>query len=199
LLDFSLNNPLKEDLCNGALTNNIWTHKSRATYGFIIPNTRTYFTIGYSAGHESGVCYKTAQVNGCGGCNQAECAGYCTYDPNDKYTYYWLWDVNDLVEVKNGTKASYNIQPYDYGIFDVPFSSETSQIGGGSFDENTGQLYLSLQKADTEQGTYRNPPLILVYNTNRTQNEPQCATKLNVGGNNMLNKFTKLLMVLIRL
>jgi len=142
LLDFSLDNPLADDL---------WTEGSRATYGFVVPNTRTYFTIGYSAaGHN-----------------------------------YWLWDINDLIEVKNGNIASYDVLPYDYGIFDVPFDAQTKQIGGGSYDANTGQLYLSLQKADTLQGTYyqnSNLPLILVYNTN--QSNLCCQTiNLNPGWN----------------
>jgi len=182
LLDFSLDNRLADDLCNANFSNDLWTHMSRATYGFIIPNTRTYFTIGYSAGHGSGVCYKTAQEFGCAGCNQADCAGYCTFDPNDKYAYYWLWDIDDLIAVKNGNIASYEVLPYDYGIFDVPFEPEVKQIGGGSYDASTGQLYLTLQQADREQGTYDNPPLILVYNTNQIE-ATTVASQLRVESN----------------
>jgi len=182
LLDFSLSNPLNEDLCNASLNNDLWTFESRATYGFIVPNTRTYFTIGFSGGHNSGICYKTISDNSnneCGACsNESGCPGFCTNDADDNYCYYWLWDVNDLLKVKNGTIAAHEVLPYDYGNFDVPFEPEIKQIGGGSFDVNSGQLYLSLQKADTEQGTYRNPPLILVYNTNQIS-----ATQIQVDAN----------------
>ena len=69
LLDFDLSTALGGDLFNESLTNDLWTHLSRATYGFIVPDTRTYATNGYSGGHESGVCYKCEQNNGttCGG------------------------------------------------------------------------------------------------------------------------------------
>ena len=34
-------------------------------------------------------------------------------------------------------------------------------MGGGSYDPETRLLYLSLLKADREQGTYANPPVIV--------------------------------------
>ena len=61
LLDFSLNQPLHADLENTSASNKLWTHLSRAVYGVIIPEGRTYLTVGYSGGHESGVCYKCTQ------------------------------------------------------------------------------------------------------------------------------------------
>lgn len=161
LLDFSLSNPLHEDLSNESKTNNIWTHLSRATYGFVVPGTRTYLTIGYSGGYESGVCYKCTQDNG------NLCGGYCTPEADDNYQYYWLWDVNDLLAVKNGTLRPHEVMPYDHGFFNTPFQANGSKkIGGGSFDPATGNLYLSIQSGDTEQGTYSRPPVIAVYNVN---------------------------------
>jgi len=175
LLDFSFDNRLADDLLNTSLSNNLWTQESRVTYGFVVPNTLTYFTIGYSAGHNSGICYK-----GTPGCAD-DCPGFCTYEPNDNYCHYWLWDLNDLIGVKNGNLATYDVMPYDYGVFDVPFETETKEIGGGSYDVNTGQLYLSLQRADTLQGTYRNPPLILVYSTNQISTQtPQTNNQTNI-------------------
>jgi len=159
LLDFSLTNPLHEDLFNNDLDNDLWTHLSRATYGFIVPGTRTYLTIGYSGGHVSGVCYKCIQDDG------NSCGGYCTPQAGDENQYYWLWDLNDLLKVKNGTLLPYEVRPYDYGEFNTPFQTEHRPVGGGSFDPATGNLYLSLKRADTEQGTYARPPIIVVYNT----------------------------------
>ncbi|MBD1262806.1 T9SS type A sorting domain-containing protein [Maribacter polysiphoniae] len=161
LLDFKLSNPLHSDLSNESKTNDIWTHLSRATYGFIVPGTRTYLTIGSSGGHESGICYKCTQDNG------NLCGGYCTPEADDNYQYYWLWDMNDLVAVKNGTLNPYDVRPYDHGYFNTPFQANGSKkIGGGTFDPSTGNLYLSVQSGDTEQGTYARPPVIVVYNTN---------------------------------
>ncbi|MBD0776393.1 T9SS type A sorting domain-containing protein [Maribacter sp. ANRC-HE7] len=170
LLDFKLSNPLHSDLSNDSKTNDIWTHLSRATYGFIVPGTRTYLTIGSSGGHESGICYKCTQDNG------NLCGGYCTPEADDNYQYYWLWDMNDLVAVKNGSVNPYDVRPYDHGYFNTPFQANGSKkIGGGTFDPSTGNLYLSVQSGDTEQGTYARPPVIVVYNTNGeilTENEP---------------------------
>ncbi len=155
LLDFSLSHPLHEDLANASRTNTLWTHLSRVIYGFIVPGTRSYLTIGQSGGHSSGVCYKCTQNNG------NLCGGYCANDAEDYYHYYWLWDVNDLVAVKNGTKKSYDVRPYDYGKFPTPFA--TNSFGGGTFDPDSGLLYLSVQKADRLQGTYSNPPVVVVF------------------------------------
>ena len=155
LLDFSLANPLHEDLGNGTRTNNIWTHLSRAVYGFIPPGTRSYVTIGHSGGHNSGVCYKCTQNN------NNLCGGYCAPDASDYYLYYWLWDLNDLIAVKNGQMNSYDVRPYDYGVFPSPIS--VTKLGGGSFDPASGKLYVTLQRADRDQGRYSNPPVIAVY------------------------------------
>ncbi|MCO6430995.1 MAG: hypothetical protein J5J00_09050 [Deltaproteobacteria bacterium] len=159
LLDFSLDNPLHSDLSNDSRSNDAWTHLSRATYGFIAPGSRTYVTIGSSGGHNSGVCYKCTPS----GASQA-CGGYCARNVNDNNKYYWLWDVNDLVAVKAGQKASHSVRPYEYGVFPAPFNSDS--IGGGSFDPASGLLYLSVQGADDGQGAYSNPPVIVAYRFN---------------------------------
>ena len=178
LLDFSLNQPLHSDLSNESRSNHLWTHISRVVYGFIPPGTRTYVTIGYSGGHESGVCYKCTQSDG------NTCGGYCAPDPSDYYHYYWLWDVNDLVAVKEGRMISSAVRPYEYGIFSTPFV--TPQIGGGSFDSASGLLYLTIQRADTEQGEYANPPVIVGYRFNadqpRDSTPPAAPTALRVSG-----------------
>lgn len=155
LLDFSLNDPLSDDLSNSTLTNDIWTHLSRAVYGFIVPNTRTYVTLGHSGGHYSGVCYKCTQDDG------TTCGGYCAPDPEDYYHYYWLWDVSDLLAVKEGRMAAHEVRPYDYGVFPTPFDAD--YLGGGSFDPASGLLYITVQKGDSLQGTYARPPLVVVY------------------------------------
>jgi len=155
LLDFSLAHPLHDDLSNTTRTNDIWTHLSRVVYGFVVPGTRSYLTIGESGGHESGVCYKCTQNDG------NLCGGYCANDAEDYYHFYWLWDVNDLVAVKNGSKNSYDVRPYEYGEFPTPFA--TNSFGGGTFDPGSNTLYLTIQKADRLQGTYSNPPVVATF------------------------------------
>jgi hypothetical protein len=168
LLDFSLTHPLHDDLSNTTKTNALWTHLSRATYGFIVPGTRTYLTLGYSGGHQSGVCYKCEQLN------HNVCGGYCAPDPDDNYAYYWLFDLNDLVAVGQGSANSFDVRPYAQGIFPTPFASR--EIGGGSFDPSSGTLYLTLQRADTAQGQYANPPVVVAYKFVTTPDVPSTRT-----------------------
>jgi len=162
LLDFSLSHPLHADLSNTSGTNDIWTHLSRAVVGLIVPGTRTYMTLGNSGGHQSGVCYKCTQNNG------NLCGGYCAPDAEDYAQFYWLWDLNDLRDVKNGTKAAHEVRPYAYGPFETPFAENAWGLGGGSYDESTGILYLSVLNGDQNQGTYARPPVIIAYKVGKT-------------------------------
>lgn len=158
LLDFSLDNPLHQDLSNETGSNDLWNHLTRATFGMIVPGTRTYLTLGFTGGIASGVCYKCTQTSG------RLCGGYCAPDAADYSQYYWLWDVNDLARVKNGQLEPHAVRPYDYGKFSTPFQGESPRpIGGGSYDPGSGILYLTVEGADRAQGAYSNPPVVVVY------------------------------------
>ncbi len=157
LLDYSLANPLEADLSNSSQANARWTHLSRGVYGFIPPGTATYVVVGHSGGHgPEGVCYKCVPVG-----LTAACGGYCPVDPQDRSLFYWFYDVGDLARVRAGELAPHDVRPYESGRFDAPFSA--GQMGGGSFDAESGLLYLSLLKADRLQGTYANPPVVVAY------------------------------------
>ncbi len=158
LLNYSLGHPLASDLSNETGENDIWTHLTRATYGIIVPGTRTYLVLGYTGGHESGICYKCEQDDG------NTCGGYCPPDPSDFTQYYWAYDMNDLLAVKADTLLPHEVRPYAYGKLDTPFQGSGSRaIGGGSFDPASGRLFLTIQNADRLQGTYSNPPVVAVY------------------------------------
>lgn len=157
LLDYDLSNPLHDDLDNGSGTNDLWTHLSRAVYGFVVPGTRTYLTVGHSGGHgPGGVCYKCVPVG-----REQPCGGYCARDPDDQGRYYWAFDLLDLLAASRGESAPESIRPYAYGTFQLPFAG--SELGGGSYDAERGLLYLTLQRADLEQGIYANPPLVVAF------------------------------------
>lgn len=150
-------------------TNDLWTDESQASFGMIIPGTRTYFSIGHSGGHNSGIGYKATQNNG------NLCGGPCPYDADDYYNYYWLWDVNDLLAVKNGTMNAYDVRPYDYGVFNAPYqydtytqSPEFHEIRGGTFDPATGMIYLTIYDGGSF-GTYSRLPAIAAYKVAPTQ------------------------------
>jgi hypothetical protein len=101
LLDYDLDRPIHDDLMNEGGSNDLWTHLSRAVFGFIVPGTRSYVTLGHSGGHAgTGVCYKCVPIG-----ETAECGGYCSVDPNDYALYYWFYDVEDLVSVAEGRAA----------------------------------------------------------------------------------------------
>ncbi len=202
LLDFSLSNPLYADFNNyqnanynilalrgttgsghtfedadaDVGNNDLWTQQSEVGYGFIVPGSRTYMTLGASGGHESGIGYKATQNNG------NLCGGPCPYDAADYYNYYWLWDVNDLLAVKNGTKQPYEVRPYAYGIFDVPFQTdiysggtpEHHPVRGGAYDPVSGRLYLTLYDAGSTT-RYARIPLVVVYQLSELVVSPRTA------------------------
>ncbi len=192
LIDFDLSNPLYADYdtyedanynvieVNGTTPpghtvidadvivgeNDLWTEISQASYGFIVPGTRTYLTIGSSGGHNSGIGYKPTQSDG------NVCGGPCAYDANDEYNYYWLWDVNDLLAVKNGTLQHYDVRPYAFGLFNVPFQTdlytntqEIHTIVGGTYDVASNLLYLSVYDG-ASTGPYDKNPVIVAYSIN---------------------------------
>lgn len=162
LLDFSINNLLHPDVNNESLTNNLWTELSYAYFGFIIPGTSTYLTIGQSGGHKSGIGYKITQPNG------YNCGGFCAYDHKDYYNYYWLWDANDLIKSFEGDQSPSQIRPYEFSQIDFPHQDPgsegyaSSRVIGADFTRD-GRLFIVLENADTLQSEYENQPIILVY------------------------------------
>lgn len=152
-------------------TNDLWTEMSNVGFGFIIPNSRTYLTIGESGGHNLGIGYKARPNGSPPGYN---CAGPCSYDPNDYYNYYWLWDINDLIAVKNGSLQPYEIRPYDYGVFNAPFQANIysgtprhNPIIGGTYDSVSGLLYLTIGGGEST-GQYGFKPLVVAYKINNS-------------------------------
>ena len=167
LLDFSLSQPLydtnKYDLANDSVNdilynadkqNDLWTIISGASYGFIVPNTGTYLTLGYAGGFNSGLGYKITQTDG------NVCGGPCSYDPDDNYNHFWLWKVSDMVKVKNGILQPSELRPYAYGQLDT--RGNIARVKGAAYDYANKRLYISLQNGDPIP-TYARPPLILVY------------------------------------
>ena len=166
LMDFSLANPIHPDKANETGENNLWTVISWAVYGFIIPNTRTYAVFGSSGGHDAaGTVYKLDNDIG------YHCPGPCAYKHDDYYNYYWFFNVDDLVAVKNGKKLAHEVRPYDYGVFPAPFQSESDitskklipirPIRGGSYDQKTNTLYLVLG------GSLQKKQIVIAYNLMR--------------------------------
>ena len=169
-------------------SNNLWTALSKVNYGFIIPGTSTYIGIGSSGGHNEGIGYK-ATIDG------IFYDGITPYDLQDYVNYYWLWDVDDLLDVKNGVKNPYDVRPYDYGIFDAPFQESNPQtvgyrfhgIVGGAYNTDNGLLYLAIDYGGSV-GAYDRIPAIAAYKINIDNNNcPTAGTPCNDGNPNTTN------------
>lgn len=151
------------------LGNDIWTIQSRVGVGFIIPGTRTYACIGSSAGHEHGLAYRIVNDHG------YKSNGPAAYVQDDTSQFYWLYDLNDLVKVKNGELASHEVLPYEYGPFTAPVTDITWYKGqegrnpviGGSFDPTKNRVYISLRSADG------NKPVVVAYDINIDTDKPE--------------------------
>ena len=116
-------------------------------------------TLGWSGGHQSGIGYKLIRSDG-------ECGGFCSADPADNGNAFWLWDLDDIRRVKAGVLLPHEIKPYAHGPWDLPFQTNPSpdfnRVGGGSYDAETGTLYLSILEAN-KPSQYSNPPVIATY------------------------------------
>ena len=155
ILDYSLEHPLNKR----TETNNLWTDVSEAIYGFVIPNTDFYLVIGQSGGHKSGVGYKITQNTG------RLCGGPCPHDQYDVYHHYWIWDMNDLLDVEKKKKKAHEPKPIHYGTFQIPFqpSRGINNIVGADFDENQNKLYILISGADRLQSKYEGAPVMAVF------------------------------------
>jgi hypothetical protein len=131
----------------------LWGPIAKAKFGFIIPGTTYFLAIGQHTGLHSGVGYKITQDNG------KLCGGPCSYESRDIYNYFWIFDINDMLNADEPWKVS----PISYGKWSHPYDkSGTRGILGGTFDEQTSTLYLALEKAGQTR-TYDRPPLIISY------------------------------------
>ncbi|WP_198264036.1 hypothetical protein [sulfur-oxidizing endosymbiont of Gigantopelta aegis] len=150
--------------------NYLWTEKSSAQYGIVLPGTRTYAIFGSSSMHYSGGGYKITKKNG------KTCPGPCAYDPSDNNNYYWFYDLAELYQIKTGKKRPYEVKPYSFGRFVTPFDKMYSAkrkygykplVSGGTYNAKDKIIYFSLPVADLEQSIYEPAPVIMAYKLNR--------------------------------
>jgi hypothetical protein len=131
----------------------IWGPVTHAPYGFIIPETTYFLAVGRHTGIHSGIGYKITQSNG------NVCGGPCSYDSNDVYNYFWIFDVNEMLDAEE----PWLVQPISYGKWSHPYDRNgTHQVIGGTFDDQNSILYLTISEA-AKIGAYDTPPLIIGY------------------------------------
>lgn len=154
----------------------LWTHVAGALVGFVVPGTRTYLTIGNIGGLESGLGYKITQDNG------TVCGGHCPYKASDLQNYYWAWDLNDLIKVKNGQMKSYDARPYAHGALNFPMGYR--YLVGGTFDPSTGLVYLTLEEGVKSE--WGGVPAVIAYKVPTTSSAgtaiqpPQPPSNINI-------------------
>lgn len=103
--------------------NNVYNHISRGNGAFIIPGTRTVVFLGGSGGMsnapvtglDSWVVYKPSTVGTLDGGTTTGPGGFSTTLAYDYYPFYWMYDLNDLIDVKIGVQQPDEIAPYSWG------------------------------------------------------------------------------------
>lgn len=83
---------------------------------------------------------------------------------NHAYPYIyqaWVYDVLDLLEVKNGIKEPWTAKPYAIWQLDLPYEVGNKRIGGVAYDEQGNRVFISQMGADTKNGEPK--PVIHVY------------------------------------
>jgi len=131
----------------------IWGALANARYGFIVPDSNVFMVVGYNGGIHGGIGYKIKQDNG------RLCGGGCSREAKDHYNYYWLFDVNDIINADEPHK----VKPFNYGKWSHPYDKAGGhKVIGGTYDAKNSRLLLTLSHAG-RIGKYDRPPLILSY------------------------------------
>ena len=144
-----LSYPLAHPLAPVSSTNPLFNLASEIT-GVIFPENSD--SIIFFGRHGTGqYCYGTGSA--CGDPTNP-------YQGTHAYPYEyqaWAYDVHDLIDAKNGLLESWEVQPYDVWTFELPIDVSSKQIGGVTYDSQTGRVYVSQQRGD---GAY---PVINVF------------------------------------
>ena len=131
----------------------IWGPLAKTKYGFIVPGTSLFMAIGSNGGIHGGVGYKIIQDNG------QECGGECAYESDDYYNYFWLFDLNEIMESEN----PWNVRPISYGKWSHPYDQGGSKmVLGATYNDQSSTLFLSIQDA-AQTKEYDKRPLIIAY------------------------------------
>jgi len=162
--------------CQEGQTSTLYTCADSIGGVEFIPGTRSVLFFG---GHsDAPFCYGTDTNDPAKHLQADGEGGHFCYDPPGSskgnhigppyVTRVWAFDANDLVAVKNGTKAMWDVRPYAQWDVTMPFATTATatdpvnakHVGGTAYDPATKRLYLSM----TEQDAPR--PLIQVFKVN---------------------------------
>lgn len=97
---------------------------------------------------------------------------YYVYDPANPLSkgthawpyasYVWAYDIEDLIEVKEGLKNPWEVVPYKHWQLNIPYTDSTSNclLGGAAYDPDRNWVFISHLRAHRER------PVIHVYKVN---------------------------------
>jgi len=155
IIDYSTTSPLHKDSYNRTGKNKIWTELSEAVYGFFLPKQDHYLVLGSSGGHNSNMGYKIKQSDG------RVCPGPCAYEPSDYYNFYWLYETKEIIQALRTSKDPSKLRPFRYGKLEI--YDNKNKIIGADFNQNSGKLYLLIDKLDNTQTDFESLPVLFVY------------------------------------
>ena len=166
LVDYSTENPITEIGIVGEnyynAPSDLWNAMSFVHFGFIPSGSRTLMLIGNQWGINGDIGYKITQNNG------ELCGGPCPYDSDDKANYYWLIDLKDVFDARNGNRRYDSIMPYAYGPLPLPFQQgkegekRVNNVRGGAYDAKTGTVYFQIKGGDPRP-RYQLRPVMVAY------------------------------------
>ena len=125
----------------------LWNPNAAVMYSFILDDY--FICLGRNAGIRSGIGYKITQDNG------NLCHGYCPYEHDDKYPYFWIYDLNDIYSAEN----PHDPRPIYHGIFKIPVNGLPI---GGEFIRDKNLLLINIEGAG-KTGTYDYTPLTMAF------------------------------------
>lgn len=130
-------------------TSLIWNYLTRVGGVFNVPGTRTMMFVGHNWSGEGTIGYKITNDVG------FPYAGYGPSISTAWTNYYWLYDINDLIDGFNGTTPTSQIYPYEHGpIPFFPYSTPSTRITGVCYDTVNNLMYASIAYGAT--GRYNN-------------------------------------------
>ncbi len=144
---------------SGSLTPSVWSSSAGLGGCQMINLTRTMVCIGSNGtGTDFGTCYGTIPVPP-GDCDipemvDNEYTGIAYHAP--PYVYkYWLFDLNDLKAVKDGSKTAESVFPYANGTFTTDYPPARTRFVGTTYDPtNTRLMGMAMRTWGSAQKEY---------------------------------------------
>lgn len=144
-----------QELAGGMNTQNPLYNFNSSMGGVVFPEGSR--SVVFFGGHATGeLCYGSPTL-----CEDPIRGGKGWHDVGGNYIYQaWAYDVLDLIDVKNGVKEPWQIEPYSTWEINFPVPHSDARILGAAYDPHTNRVFVSQYKGDFNANR---APLIHVY------------------------------------